>query len=231
MANPTGTTYLNASAGYVWTDGDVYQIPQTDLVEGAWPGASFGGQGVANQPHQLILDKLEQIRANQIADEATLAAMLTIAFQSGVGLNSAGVFTSGQAPNGWLKFTTNDAFYGQLQLMLQWGWISLAPWIELVEGSPSYPDPPNPFPFSFPIPFAQVALEVIPYWTSTSGFRTRVGIEMVAPIQLQNNQFIFSSAGMSLADTADLIGDEITGTGKQITGGGISGIGWFALGW
>ncbi len=66
MANPTGTVYLTAAPGYVWTDGDVYQIPQTDQVEGAATGASFGGLGVDNQPHQLLLNKIELIHNHQL---------------------------------------------------------------------------------------------------------------------------------------------------------------------
>lgn len=59
MSNPTGTKYLQANSGYVWADGDVYEIPQTDDVEGAASGASFSGLGVENQPHQKLLNKIQ----------------------------------------------------------------------------------------------------------------------------------------------------------------------------
>jgi len=59
MSNPTGTTYLQANPSYVWTNGDVYQIPQTDTVEGAATGASFSGIGVENQPHIVLLNKIQ----------------------------------------------------------------------------------------------------------------------------------------------------------------------------
>ena len=45
MANPTGG-HLTENLGYVWADGDVYEIAQTDTAEGAASGASFAGLGV-----------------------------------------------------------------------------------------------------------------------------------------------------------------------------------------
>lgn len=59
MANPTGTSNLQANQAYVWMNGDVYLIPQTDEVEGAATGASFSGIGVENQPHQVLLNKIQ----------------------------------------------------------------------------------------------------------------------------------------------------------------------------
>lgn len=59
MANPSGSTYLQANLSYVWANGDVYEIPQTDTTEGAATGASFSGLGVDNQPHQLLLNKIQ----------------------------------------------------------------------------------------------------------------------------------------------------------------------------
>jgi hypothetical protein len=69
MANPTGTQNLTENPAYVYTDGDVYQIPQTDTVEGAATGASFSGLGADNQPHQVLLNKTKVLRVNQLADE------------------------------------------------------------------------------------------------------------------------------------------------------------------
>jgi hypothetical protein len=59
MANPTGSAYLQANSSYTWTDGDIYEIVQTDQQEGAATGASFGGIGVDNQPHQVLLNKVQ----------------------------------------------------------------------------------------------------------------------------------------------------------------------------
>jgi hypothetical protein len=61
MPNPTGSTYLSALANYTWQDGDVYQIPQTDTVGRGSRRRFVNGLGVANQPHQEILNKLQLI--------------------------------------------------------------------------------------------------------------------------------------------------------------------------
>ena len=76
MANPTGTQNLTENPAYVYTDGDVYQIPQTDTVEGAATGASFSGLGVDNQPHQVLLNKTKVLRVNQLADEVNISTLL-----------------------------------------------------------------------------------------------------------------------------------------------------------
>ncbi len=117
MPNPTGTVYLQANNSYVWTDGDVYQIPQTDQSEGAATGASFAGLGVDNQPHQALLNKAQLLHKNQLADEANISALQTIlTLTSAVGLN------------GWMKLSSNDVNLGQIYPILQWGTISVLPY-------------------------------------------------------------------------------------------------------
>src|SRR5580704_16683567 len=101
MANPTGTIYLQANNSYVWTDGDVYQIPQTDQSEGAANGASFAGLGVDNQPHQALLNKAQLLHRNQLADEANISALQTIL-----------TLSSEVALNGWMKLSSNDVNLG-----------------------------------------------------------------------------------------------------------------------
>lgn len=97
--NPTGTVYLQANPAYVWTDGDVYEIPQTDTIEGAASGASFGNLGVVNQPHQVLLNKI-----NYLKKQAVQA-------------------TSSIAPNGWYKFIDQDSHLRQITAIVQWGQI------------------------------------------------------------------------------------------------------------
>src|SRR6266576_1345096 len=74
MPNPTGSTYLQANNSYAWADGDVYQIAQADQQEGAATGASFSGLGVDNQPHQVLLNKIQYTHNKQITDETNIAA-------------------------------------------------------------------------------------------------------------------------------------------------------------
>jgi hypothetical protein len=58
MSNPNGG-YLIPDPSYVWLSQDVYEISQLDTVEGAATGASFGGRGVENAPHAVLVDKAQ----------------------------------------------------------------------------------------------------------------------------------------------------------------------------
>ena len=111
MPNPTGSTYLTANPSYVWTDGDTYQIPQTDQVEGASTGASFGGQGVDNQPHQILLNKIQYTHANQLVDEANITALLAFLAK----------FQCSMGPTGWKKTPMQDSTRGAIVVIEQWG--------------------------------------------------------------------------------------------------------------
>jgi hypothetical protein len=97
VTNPTGTVYLQADPNYVWADGDVYEIPQTDTIEGAANGASFGGLGVINQPHQKLLNKINYLKRQSVQA------------------------TSDVGPSGWYRFSDNDANLGFLTPIVQWG--------------------------------------------------------------------------------------------------------------
>jgi hypothetical protein len=112
MANPTGSQYLAANLGYVWTDGDVYEIPQTDQLEGAATGASFSGIGVVNQPHQVLLNKVQATRRRQLTDEANIDVLL--AFMA--------LFTSGSNGYGYWRTTpSQDQTLGLIKVYEQWG--------------------------------------------------------------------------------------------------------------
>src|SRR6185437_14215852 len=104
MANPTGTTYLQANSGYTWADGDIYQIPQTDQSEGAATGASFNGIGVDNQPHAVLLNKIQYTHVHQLTDETNIATLQTF----------AALFVSALGPSGWLKIGLQDMSKGQI---------------------------------------------------------------------------------------------------------------------
>lgn len=111
MANPTGSAYLTANTGYTWTDGDVYEIVQTDQQEGAALGASFAGLGVDNQPHQTLLNKIQYVHGKQIADESTIGTLQAFAFDF-IGLMGA---------NGYVKIPVFDVSRGLIQYIVQWG--------------------------------------------------------------------------------------------------------------
>jgi len=113
MANPTGG-YLTENTGYVWADGDIYEIAQTDTAEGAATGASFSGLGVENEPHQVLLNKIKLTHTKQIADENNIAAL-----QAFVGL-----FTGTIGQNGFVKIPFLDSVHGSIELIVQWGFYS-----------------------------------------------------------------------------------------------------------
>jgi hypothetical protein len=114
MANPTGSTNLTENPAYVYTDGDVYQIPQTDTVEGAATGASFSGLGVDNQPHQVLLNKTKVLRNNQLADELNITNLLNFKalFSGTLGANEASSI---------FKIPFLDSQHGLIQLIIQTG--------------------------------------------------------------------------------------------------------------
>ena len=224
MANPTGSTYLSAAANYVWADGDVYQIPQTDTVEAAGTGASFNGLGVANQPHQMLLNKIQLLHNKQLADEATIANLFTL-------LNT---ITSDVGPSGWLKVGSTDQVLGGIQLIWQWGTVSL-----LSYGYPLNVNYPTSLPFNFPIAFPHAVWMITPYWQtvnasqlmqtfSVDGRDCMYMLGVKTPYNLQGNAFVYSfepdDAQTKLYST----------TAQQKFPGayaGITGIGWAALGY
>lgn len=201
MPNPTGTTYLAANTKYAWADGDIYEIPQTDSVEGAAAGASFGGLGVANQPHQLLLDKIQQIREKQLLDEATLADFPSLV-------------TSDVGTTGWLKFSVGSA-----QPILQWGTFPLV-WI--THGVIS--SPVRPVTFSFATPFSTSVWWVNAWWLWTKPANqlginkvlNYISLQTILPLQLNTNQLTWQPP-----DTIPTI----AGGGQ-----GFSAVSWIALG-
>jgi hypothetical protein len=182
MANPTGTTYLSALATYGWADGDVYEIPQTDTVEGAASGASFGGLGVANQPHQLLLDKINLVRANMLNDEANIAALQAL----------VGLFTSHVGASGYVKVGSQDENLGQITLIWQWG--SIIP--------PSSTSPEVLITFAFPTAFLHAVWVAyafpVPANTMTySQLNTSIdpNCSVVWPPGLSGGEILFSTIG------------------------------------
>jgi hypothetical protein len=207
MANPTGSVYLQANNSYVWTDGDIYEIPQTDEIEGAASNASFSGLGVDNQPHQVLLNKIQYLHSHQVTDEANIAALQS----------QAALITSNVGANGWLKLGTNDTNLGTIQIIIQWGSISLIPY-----GGPAGQPLPIPLSFNFPIAFPNAVWLLLPYYqgNNTAPLVSSLGIAAISPLQKQGNQIISS---MTATTAQNLISRGSTA--------GLTGIGWVALGY
>ena len=209
MPNPTGTTYLSANQSYTWADGDVYKILQTDEVEGASSGASFSNLGVDNQPHQVLLNKIELLHKNLLADEATLAEI------------AAQQFTSSAGVNGWISIGSDDVNLGLIRPILQWGTISLLPYA-------ATPPPPS-FTFNFPITFPNaVWLLAAALQASNVGSKFLNGVTLtpILPLNRQGNGLLW------------LVPSAASGTGFQgiynsaaKSPSGYTNIAWIALGY
>jgi len=213
VSNPTGSTYLQANNTYTWADGDIYEIPQTDQVEGAATGASFSGLGVDNQPHQVLLNKIQLTHKNQITDEANISTLLT--FKS--------LFTSLVGVSGYFKVGVQDSVKGQIDVVVQWGTISL---IGQTGGGDQLAQ--STFTFNFPIAFPNAIWVLYPYWQVNNQAESQhttvqtliAGIPLIVPLTPLAKQGNTFGIGSATIETAQNASDD-----------GITGIGWWALGY
>jgi len=245
MSNPTGSTYLQANQNYLWQDGDVYQIPQGDTVEGAAASASFSGLGVANQPHQFLLNKIQQLHNKQLADEATISALFAFLnlFTSTVGpiVEAPGPDLYATDRGGWMKLQSQDVTLGSIQVLYQWGWIDLSPYGEPLSISAGEYPLPTTFPFDFPIPFPHAVWMLVPYWqtndtnnafnvTGTLGggsTEANYTLSVATPFGLSRNTIVY---GLSAAGTLQdaMIASPLPG---QAGNPGLTNLGWAAVGY
>lgn len=72
---------------------EVYAIQQTDAVEGAATGASFGGIGVSNQPHQQLANRTAYIKNRQDTNIANI----------GILQGFAALFTGSMGSSGYIR--------------------------------------------------------------------------------------------------------------------------------
>lgn len=59
-----------------WIANEVYELQATDPVQGAGIGASFGGLGFDNQPHQQLANRTAFLNQQRLLDEANIALLL-----------------------------------------------------------------------------------------------------------------------------------------------------------
>lgn len=99
-----------------FTTNEIYQIEQTDEVEGAGDGARFGGVGISNQPHQQLANRTALLKQRQDTNIASIARLqATIA-----------KLTSSLQSNGYLKIPLTDVNRGPIVAIIQWGYSTLA---------------------------------------------------------------------------------------------------------
>ncbi|MFZ0887216.1 MAG: hypothetical protein WA005_02070 [Candidatus Binataceae bacterium] len=127
---------LAADPSYVWTEGDVYELADTDDVE----GASYAGIGRSNQQAQILLNKADYTHVKQLIDEGNIAALQVFVAQ----------FISLLAPSGYLQIPVNDVNLGAQVAIIQWG--------TQLFGSPG---PEGAYgPYAFPIAFPNACLAI-----------------------------------------------------------------------
>jgi len=122
-----------------FTSNEIYEIQQTDPVEGAGSGASFAGIGVSNEPHQQLANRTAFLYGRQNTNIANIAALQS--FVAG--------FTGSLKTAGYLKIPLMDVSRGPVIVIIQWGYYALA--------QQSIPNDTQ-FAVSWPIPFPNAIL-------------------------------------------------------------------------
>ncbi|MHB8383329.1 MAG: gp53-like domain-containing protein [Candidatus Binataceae bacterium] len=95
---------------------EVYEIQATDSVEGAAAGASFGGLGISNQPHQQLANRAAFLYGRQNTNISNISALQ--AFMAG--------FAGSLQSNGYLTIPIADISRGAVVAVIQWGYFPLS---------------------------------------------------------------------------------------------------------
>ena len=138
-----------------FTANEVYELQQSDQVQGQAVGAAFGGIGNDNEPHQQLANRTAFLKGRQDTNIANIGSL-----QSFVAL-----FTGLMGPNGYLKIPYNDVSKGLIELIIQWGVI-------VVAGQANSAIVNALLTQNFPIAFPNACQRLLPYWETnmTSGF-------------------------------------------------------------
>jgi hypothetical protein len=94
-----------------FTANEVYEIQATDAVEGAATGASFGGLGLSNQPHQQLANRTAFLKQRQDTNIGNIAALQTF----------SALFKGLMSGNGYVQVPFADVNRGLITATLQWG--------------------------------------------------------------------------------------------------------------
>jgi hypothetical protein len=94
-----------------FTANEVYEIQATDAVEGSATGASFGGLGLSNQPHQQLANRTAFLKQRQDTNIGNIAALQTF----------TALFKGLMAGNGYAQIPFMDVNRGMITATVQWG--------------------------------------------------------------------------------------------------------------
>jgi hypothetical protein len=118
---------------------EIYELQQTDAVEGAAIGASFGGIGLSNQPHQQLANRTAFLKQRQDVNIVSIGVLQ--AFMAG--------FTGSLQANGYIQIPIADVSRGQIAAIIQWGYYSL-PQVGILQDTE--------YPVTWPIRFPNTIL-------------------------------------------------------------------------
>jgi hypothetical protein len=94
-----------------FTANEVYEIQATDAVEGAATGASFGGIGLSNQPHQQLANRTAFLKQRQDTNIGNITALQSF----------TSLFKGLMSSNGYLQIPYVDVNRGSITATVQWG--------------------------------------------------------------------------------------------------------------
>lgn len=197
--------------GAEWNDNEVYEIASTDPVEGAATGASFGGVGISNQPHQQLANRTAYLKGRQDTNITNIGVLQ--AFQT--------AFKSLLGPNGYVKIPFADVNLGAVVAIVQWGFVS---WLGLT--GPQIRN--KAFPVTFPIAFPNAGLQVWPQ-LQTNSFSGAGALNMAA-LALESGAYTKTGCNF-FADWNDQTGSVISVATTINDGNGFTGFNWIAIGY
>jgi len=179
---------------------EIYEIQQADAVEGAAVGASFGGIGVSNQPHQQLANRTAFLKQRQDVNIASIGILQ--AFMAG--------FTGSLQTNGYLKIPVADSQRGAVIAIIQWGFYPLAQ--VRVPNDEQYN-------VTWPIRFPSAILT--PPFGANYYYRTNGMNLVVSPVAYSTSggTFVLDVPGLTVGANNAPIGPEIT-----------NGFAWLAIG-
>jgi hypothetical protein len=126
------TTLIDSPA---FSANEIYELQQTDAVEGAASGASFGGIGISNQPHQQLANRTALLKQRQDVNIGSIAVLQAFVAR----------FTGLLQANGYIQIPVADVSRGPITAIIQWGYYALPQ-----AGIPSDTEYPVTWPIRFP---------------------------------------------------------------------------------
>ncbi len=137
----------NLSDNPSFSANEVYEIQATEAVEGAAVGASFGGVGRDNQPHQQLANRTALLKNRQDVNIGNIAALLAFMAR----------FTGSLQQSGYLEVPIADVNRGAVNAIAQWGFIPLIG-TDFAPGSPFMDGTTAVKAINFPIAFPNAIL-------------------------------------------------------------------------